>query len=127
MRYRLVDHGYPFKKIMCGRQWVGRVFRHADGTWRGMIGRAELSLGATPTDAFSEAVARHLGYASSAALKRRNAAVLYARRQRAVRGDALAREFMQAKTMDERFAALDKLTTPEQFIEAIEGVTRSLK
>lgn len=127
MRYRLVDHGYPFKKIMCGRQWVGRVFRHADGTWRGMIGKAELSQGATPTDAFREAVARHLGFASSAALSHRNAAVLYARRQRAARGDAVAREYMGAKTAEERFAALDKLTTPDQLIEALEGFTRSLK
>lgn len=107
--YRLVDHGYPFKKIMHGKKWVGRVYQHADGTWHGAISKVDLSKASSPVKAFEQAVARHLGYNDVDELKARNRSVRAANRQRSARGRQLAREYMGAKTFEERMDVLDKI------------------
>jgi uncharacterized protein with ACT and thioredoxin-like domain len=78
--YRLVDHGYPFKKIMNGKHWVGRVYRHADtGRYHGKI-NAKVGGGfeveaATEAAAFNEVVSRVFGFTSAAEMDAHNAAV----------------------------------------------------
>lgn len=105
----MVDHGYPFKKIMHGKKWVGRVYQHADGTWRGAINKTELSKASTPVVAFEEAVAKHLGYDNANALKRRNSVVRQHRKQQRIAAEHAVDKYLSAKTMDERFKALDEV------------------
>jgi len=73
--YRLVDDGYStFKKIMCGRKWVGRVCLNANGG--GYFARIKMAkgpdvefVGATEREAFDECAARALGAPNVAALR----------------------------------------------------------
>ena len=71
MAYKLVDHGYPYKKIMHGKRWIGRVCRHINGNWFGVIGSLMVN-GTSERDAFEQVVAKHLGYADASALHARN-------------------------------------------------------
>jgi hypothetical protein len=87
-RLRLVDDGYPFKKIMQGSKWIGRVYKNAQGTYTGQIGKnasRHEATAATPAEAFSEVAARYFGQPNAAALHARNQEV--ARRNRAARGE----------------------------------------
>ena len=74
MSYRLVDHGYPFKKIMHGKSWIGRVGRHLNGGYLGTIGNLTVQ-GTSERDAFEQVVAKHLGFPNAAALHLKNRAV----------------------------------------------------
>ena len=107
--YRLRDDGYPFKKIMHGKKWVGRVIHHADGSYRGYINKIELSTATTCVGAFESAVAKHLGYDSVESLDDNNRQVRAVRKVRQQRGRAAAQAYMQATTFDERMAAIDNL------------------
>ena len=64
-RFTLKDDGYPtFKKIMRGRHWVGRVCKHANGGYLGVIGKLFVR-GATEMEAFNEVCAQSLDYYGS--------------------------------------------------------------
>lgn len=128
MRYRLLrrDGSCTFQKIMRGRQWIGRVTRHADGDWLGVIGK-EMVRASTPQYAFQEICARHAGFASYAAMVSEMRTRRAVRLERRVRADAAVQKFYAAKTTDERFAALDELTTPEQLIDGLDAFTRTLR
>jgi hypothetical protein len=75
--YRMTDDGYPFKKIMQGRKWVGRVVKHASGGFLATINRKPpiTAQGATEADAFKAAAAKALGYDSPEQVYAHNAAV----------------------------------------------------
>ena len=97
-RLRMVDEGYPFKKIMQGSKWIGRVYKNAAGTWVGQIGknasRVE-AIGATPLEAFMEVGARFFGQANAAALAAHNSAVRSHNRQRRAQGRSLIDDFLR--------------------------------
>ena len=128
MRYRLLkrDGSCTFQKIVRGRQWIGRVTRHADGDWLGVIGK-EMVRASTPHFAFQEICARHAGFKCYSDMVQATQAARAAKRVRQRRADEVVRKFMSAKTLDERFAALDKLTTPEQLIDGLDAFTRDLR
>ena len=84
MRYTLKDHGYPYKVICQGRRQVGRVFKHADGHYVGMIGKDEAK-GHNDVTAFRNVAAKALGFDTPADLRAHNSNVRArnkARRQR---------------------------------------------
>jgi hypothetical protein len=88
MAYTLRDEGFPFKKIYNGRKWVGRVCRHGDGGFLGIIkGVGEVRASSEKT-AFEEIASKAMGYSSAAALKSSNAQAR--RRNQAVRHEARA-------------------------------------
>lgn len=109
MTYRLVDHGYPFKKIMRGKQWIGRVVKHAtDNCYLGIIGDV-IVRAPTSNAAFALVVARHLGFKDAAEMDDRNRAVRAATRVQRQRSRYLADRFVNAKTFNERVAVLDEV------------------
>lgn len=69
-----------YHKIMTGRKWIGRVIRHAEGGYLGIIGKLTVRA-ETSVEAFEEVGARWMGYESAAALRSKNRMV---RRARAV-------------------------------------------
>jgi len=79
MAYRLIDDGYPFKKIMHRRRWIGRVGKHLNGGYLGTIGNLTVT-GTTERDAFEQVVAKHLGFANAAALHAKTRAMRAQRR-----------------------------------------------
>ena len=90
----LRDEGYgTFKKIVSDRRWVGRVCRHADGSYLGIIGKTTVKA-ASEREAFDEVVAQHLGYPNAAALRSRNAVVSQANRARKAHSRAVANEML---------------------------------
>ena len=103
MSYRLMhpEGTCTFRKIMRGRKWVGRVCSHQDGGFVAVIGKHTWARGSTPVAAFEEAAAKHMGFASSAALRERNAEVRYLNRTRRQRGQELARRFLNGSTQDQ--------------------------
>lgn len=106
--YRLRDDGYPFKKIMYGRKWIGRVYQHADGTWHGLINKIELSREKTPVAAFEMAVAKHLGFKDVVHLKERNRQVRRAKQVYRARTRELVNRVFYASGK-EQWDALDEL------------------
>jgi hypothetical protein len=76
MRLTLKDDGYPFKKIMRGKTWIGRVVRMGDGSGRylGRIGGHEFTA-STELDAFEGVAARFMGFDSAGDLRQQNAIV----------------------------------------------------
>lgn len=90
MRYTMRDVGLPYYKVMAGRRWVGRVYRHAGGEWRCAIGKVVQGTGATAREAFGAGVAKYLGHASESALRAANAATAARNRAARARGRALA-------------------------------------
>ena len=63
--YKLRDDGViGFKKIMRGKEWIGRVTRHLDGSYLGVIGNAMIKA-ATEKEAFDSIIARQLGFQNS--------------------------------------------------------------
>lgn len=66
--------GQPFKKIMQGKNWIGRVLPHAQGGFLAIIGPTTVRA-ATEREAFEEIAARHFGFKSAAALDAHNAGV----------------------------------------------------
>lgn len=75
--YRLVDHGFTYKKIIVRRRWIGRVFKHCSKpVYVGSIPCTGHTVEApTEAAAFREVVALHLGFVNAAAMNRRNAIV----------------------------------------------------
>lgn len=90
--YRLVDHGYPYKKIMRGREWVGRVCQHAEGGFLGIIGKDSIRA-TTEREAFEEISARAMGYSNATVLKSRNARMHRAKRALNRVADAAMNEY----------------------------------
>jgi len=104
--FKLVDDGYPtFKKIMRGRDWVGRVCRHADGRYMGMIGKSMIVYADTEVGAFEQAVAQYLGYVDADALKARNARIRSHNREARRAGRYAAEQLMRGnfKPFDDLF------------------------
>lgn len=95
MAYYLRDEGYPFKKIYHGKKWVGRVCKHADGGYLGIIGKMSIRAD-SETVAFEEIAARAMGYPNAATLKAKNRAVRSHNYQRSKAARQAAREFMAA-------------------------------
>jgi hypothetical protein len=89
----LVDVGYPFKKIMDGRKWVGRVARHADGHYLGIIGKLTVKA-ASEREAFDEVVAQHWGYPNAATLRAKNAVVRHQNKVRRAGARAIADQML---------------------------------
>ena len=69
MSYRMIEVGptCSFKKIMHGRKWVGRVCKHADGGFLGVIGKLTAHR-PTEREAFEEVCALQMGFGSAAEL-----------------------------------------------------------
>jgi hypothetical protein len=63
-RYKLRDDGYPFRKIMDGKKWVGRVDENADGSFIGRV-RGFSASGSSWEDAYNAVVAAVGGIAVS--------------------------------------------------------------
>lgn len=77
----LKNEGYPYKIIYQSRKKVGRVFRHAEGHYVGMIGKDERR-GATEREAFDEVCAAAFGFDSSADLREANSRTRHANKVR---------------------------------------------
>ena len=88
MRYTMKNEGFPYKLIYKSRAKVGRVYRHADGHFVGMIGPLNRA-GATEREAFEAVVAADCGHTDVEELRAHNSAVRAANRQR--RDEAYAR------------------------------------
>lgn len=101
---RMVDHGFAFKKILQGKKWVGRVVKHADGGYLGIIGKDSYH-GATEDEAFYEVSARAMGYSSANELRSRNRAVRHQRNASRARAQHAMNEIMRGnfKPLDELF------------------------
>jgi hypothetical protein len=93
-RYTLKDDGLPYKKIMQGRKWVGRVWKDAEGMFVGKIGRTE-HRDVSVLTAFEGAVAEHLGYADVVALKMHNAEVRAANKLHKQQAQYAAQEMLR--------------------------------
>lgn len=109
--YRLVDDGYPFRFIVHKRKRVGRVFRHAEGHFIGVMhgcGGAQ-GRGDTMEQAFEDTVARHLGHASAPALKARNRAVRRANFEARRRARARVQPFADAIQRGDVRGSMDAL------------------
>lgn len=103
MRYTLKDVGLPYKKIMTGRSWVGRVAKCADGRFLGVIGQDKI-YESTETKAFEAVVSRALGYESADALRAHNSRVRSAKRAQRQTADAVVNEMLRGN-----FAPFEKL------------------
>lgn len=93
--YRLRDDGYPtFKKILCGKKWIGRVQRQMDGTYLGVIGNGAMRA-FTEIEAFEGITAKHLGYQNASQLKAHNKVVVSRRREAKARARYVVDEMLQ--------------------------------
>jgi hypothetical protein len=95
MGYKMVDRGYPYKIITSKRKDVGRVYKHADGHWIGMIGKDERK-GATPDEAFRNVAAVALGFNTLGDLRAHNQAVRADNRARRQDRRQAANSFLQS-------------------------------
>lgn len=88
MRYVLKNEGYAtFKYIYKARQRVGRVFKHADGYYVGMIGPTTRKA-STERAAFDAVVSADLGYEDVEALNAHNRAVRSENKRRRAQANA---------------------------------------
>jgi hypothetical protein len=63
MGFSLRDEGERYKRIYSGKEWIGRVCQHADGTYIGLVGKYITVRGCrTEKEAFNEAVAQSMRY-----------------------------------------------------------------
>jgi hypothetical protein len=112
--YRLKDDGYPWKKIYHGRQWVGRVIKHATvpnkfiGSIKSAQGQPYQAEGRTELEAFEEVVAKRCGYKSAAEMDARNAKVRAENRVRNARHRDLANRFMRGD-LQAKFDVIDEI------------------
>ena len=60
-RLFLRDDGYPFMKIMKGRQWIGRVYVDKRGVYRSSIAGEPYGIGDSFEDAFRTAARAYIG------------------------------------------------------------------
>lgn len=122
MRFTMVDHGYPYKKIMQGRKWVGRVVKHAsESGYVGVIygSPGHTACGATEREAFERVASLALGFKSPEAVRAHNSAV----RQRNSMRRNTARHIV-SEMLNGNFAPLDKLlgkTTVDEFLADAEA------
>lgn len=132
--YRLKDEGYSaFKKIMRGRDWVGRVCKHAEGGYYARIdlrakgGGMFEALGPTEVGAFEEAAARAMGYPSAAVLRARNSQVRARKRAYNAVADAVGRELF-AGDVRHQMDVIDRVgATPEGFKLLLDAATRQFR
>lgn len=127
MSYTLKDVGFAaYKHITLGRKQVGRVARHAEGGFVGVIGKVS-ARAATEYEAFAEVVARDRGFASAAAMDARDQRARRAKRQYNQAADIVGRAYIhsdlgtQMKILDRAFDGPPGAT--ELFLH---GVTRQL-
>lgn len=112
---------------MRGREWIGRVCRHAEGGFLGIIGKESIRA-PSELEAFEEISARAMGYSCAAALRAKNARVRYmrARARRMLDGIADA-------AMDEYYATGDikpvckMLENPATAPALVGAIARSLR
>jgi hypothetical protein len=123
MRLILVDHGYPFKKIMKGRDWIGRVAKMGDGSgYLGVIGKLSVKM-PTERQAFEEVGAQYMGHRSADTLHRHNRD---ARRVKRVINQAADYAINQMEHRN--FEPLEKMLMTAPTATAVVGAfTRSLK
>lgn len=107
--YRLLDEGLPFKVIRLRGKLVGRVCRHGDGGFLGIINGVDRVRARTEDEAFREVASRALGYADFATLKARKDVV---RRTNAAK-KAEVREITN-RILGGDFAAIDRLFEMEK-------------
>lgn len=118
--YRLLPPGgtCTFSKILKGKHWVGRVVKHGDGGYLGIINtggsqRVEFRA-ATELAAFEGVVSRRLGYNNVGELRQHNREVRRANRVRnAVVRDKVNR-FVRGD-LKEKIAVIDEI------FDALEG------
>jgi hypothetical protein len=103
-RITLKDDGFSYKKIMQGRNWIGRVYPKADGTFGAYIGKAPHVSGATEKEAFEKVGAAYFGFSSPEALRANNAAV----RAKNKANRALTRDAVN-RALAGDFAGFDKI------------------
>lgn len=109
MRLKLQDDGYPFMKIMNGRQWIGRTYKDANGRYVCVIGTEMVyANAASHVEAFREGGARYMGHVSAAALKRTNEAIRQRNAEARRQMNDMVRAFESA-TPAERVAAFDAI------------------
>lgn len=110
--YRLIDVGYPYKKIMHGRKWVGRTIKCADGRWLARInnsrGPATEVYGSSEVEVFEEAVARQFGYNNAGELHSHNAKVRAVNKVKKQRAQILAHRFMTG-TFNDKLDVIDSI------------------
>ena len=107
MRYVMKNEGYAtFKQIYKGRAKVGRVWRHADGHFVGMIGKIECK-GASEREAFDAVVAADCGFGHVNDLRAHNSSVRAANRRS--RAEAYDRA-MQDPALRSIFEAIADIT-----------------
>lgn len=126
MRYTLKDVGLPYKHILRGRTQVGRVYQdQATKLFHAVIDKVHGAGHATAVDAFEDAAAKAMGYASAAALRGRNAQVRQVRRVRQQAADAILGCMLRGPTAH----MLDTLdTVPVDMLpDVINAFTRSLR
>lgn len=103
MRYVLKNEGFPYKNIYKGRAKVGRVVKHVEGYYLGIIGPIT-KRGNSERTAFDAAVSADLGFDSVEELNAQNRAVRAHNRQ----SRAVARNTMD-RLLAGDFSALDAL------------------
>jgi hypothetical protein len=113
------DGSVPYQKIVTGREWVGRVVKHAtEPHYVGTMYKGKYSAtGATAVAAFEAVVARALGYDSVEQIKSQNRARRAVRREVNAELDRIYDAMMQpgqmTKVLDRAFdnAAPDAAVT----------------
>lgn len=125
--YRLKDDGFAgFKKILRGREWVGRVVRHAEGGYVGVIG-TDSARGATEREAFEEAAARAMGYKSAAVVRAHNSRVRARKRAYNSVADAIGRRLINSDVKSQ-LDIIDRVgNSPEGYSLLLHGFARQLK
>jgi len=109
MRLTLKDEGYPYKKVMQGRKWIGRVYKTADGLWACDIYRRRVFTGAsTALQAFQEGAAKHMGFEDCSTLQDHNRIMNRRNREQKAMGRALAQDMLSTDRQT-REAAYDRL------------------
>jgi hypothetical protein len=106
VRYTLKDDGFPYRKIMQGRKWIGRTYKDAGGRYVGMIGKTEFKNASTHREAFEGVVALHCGHENIGAMRAINAAVRFERREVRAAGRYAADQLLRGN-----FEPFDRLLT----------------
>lgn len=117
MRYRLMplQGSETFQRIMTSRRWVGRVWQHADGSYHAQIGTKSnvmTATGHTAVEAFEAVIAKKFGFDSADALRDHNRNIRQQRNAVNSHARALARRYKNARTPEERKAAIEEMFAP---------------
>src|SRR5688572_16261202 len=126
MAYTLKDVGFStYKHILLRRKQVGRVAKHTDGGYVGVIGKDSVRA-PTELEAFHAIVARDRGFSSAAAMDARDAQARRTKRVYNQAADIVGRAYVgsdlgtQMKILDRAFAS------PATTDLLLHGVTRQL-